>query len=134
MMQMKIHSVCMEVYPLRDYFLCPFGSANLTPKQRAFNKGMSSVWQCVEWVFCKVVQLFAFVDFKKNVKLFLQPMDRNCFLAHFFTNCHTCLCGSQTSAIGLNTRTLEEYLFPPSYLILSAKISNVSSSSSSAIE
>ena len=99
--------------PLREHLLCPFGAANLTPEQRAFNKDMSSVWQCVEWGFCKVVQLFVFVDFKKNVKLFLQPVDRYYFLAHFFTNCHTCLCGSQTSAFfGLNTPTLDEYLSP----------------------
>ena len=67
MMQMEVRFACMDdpAYPLKDHLLCPFGSANLTPDQRAFNKDTSSVRQCVEWGFGKVVQLFAFVDFKK---------------------------------------------------------------------
>ena len=112
-MQMEVRFACMDdpAYSLKDHLLCPFGSANLTPDQRAFNKDTSSVRQCVEWGFGKVVQLFAFVDFKKNVKLFLHPTDRYYFLAHFLTNCHTCLCGSQTSFFSrLNPPTLEEYL------------------------
>jgi hypothetical protein len=41
-----------------------------------FNKRMSSVCICVEWVFGKVLSLFAYLDFKKNKILYLQPVGK----------------------------------------------------------
>jgi hypothetical protein len=51
---------------------------------------------CVEWGFSKVVSLFAFMDFKKNQKLLLQPIEQILCVSVLLTNCHTCCYGSQT--------------------------------------
>ncbi|XP_038069925.1 uncharacterized protein LOC119739165 isoform X1 [Patiria miniata] len=98
-------------YPLRLQLQGPFKGANLTEDQRLFNKKMSSVRECVEWAFGKVVSLFAFVDFKKNQKLYLQSVGKTYKVAVLMTNCHTCLCGSQNSDyFGVRPPRLEEYL------------------------
>ena len=98
-------------YPLRPQLLAPFKGANLTEEQQEFNKQMSAVRVSVEWAYAKVVQLFAFVDFKKNLKLLLQPIATYYYVAVLLTNCHTCLRGNETSKLfGVNPPTLEEYL------------------------
>ena len=72
---------------------------------------MSNVRECVEWGFGKVSTLFAFTDFKKNLKVGLQPVDKYYSVATILTNCHTCFYGSQTSDyFGLESPTIEEYL------------------------
>ena len=45
----------------------------------------------VEWGFGKIVQLFAFVNFHKNQKLYLQPVGKYYRVATLLTNCHTCM-------------------------------------------
>ncbi|KAG5189475.1 hypothetical protein JKP88DRAFT_192806 [Tribonema minus] len=71
---------------------------------------MSKARICVEWGFGKVVQQFAFVDFKKNLKLYLQPIERIYAVAALLTKCHTCLYGSMTSEyFGIMSPTLQEY-------------------------
>ena len=98
-------------YPLKEYILCPFKGANLTPEEGQFNSQMSSVRECVEWGFGKIVQLWAFLDFKKNLKLLLQPVAKYYILGGLLTNCHTCVYGSQTSDyFDLAPPTLEDYL------------------------
>ena len=53
-------------YPISQHLLGPFKGINLTAQELEFNRQMSSVRQCVEWGFNKVIQLFAFLDFKKK--------------------------------------------------------------------
>lgn len=77
--------------------ISPFRGSNLTAAERDFNKAMSSVRVSVEWTFGKIAQLFAFLDFKKNLKLLLQPVGKYYLVGALLTNCHTCLYGSQTS-------------------------------------
>ena len=73
---------------------------------------MSSVRQCVEWEFEKVVRLWAFFDFGKNLKLFLSPVGKLYIVGVLLTNCHTCLRESETSEyFQLNPPSLEEYLY-----------------------
>ncbi|XP_023221108.1 protein ALP1-like [Centruroides sculpturatus] len=84
-------------YPLRQHLITPFRGASLTPEQQVFNSRMSSVRECVEWVFGKIIQKFAFLDLKKNLKLFLQPVGKLYIVGALLTNCHTCLYGSATS-------------------------------------
>ncbi|XP_023227133.1 protein ALP1-like isoform X2 [Centruroides sculpturatus] len=84
-------------YPLRQHLITPFRGASLTPEQQEFNSRMSSVRECVEWVFGKIVQTFPFLDLKKNCKLFLQPVGKLYIVGALLTNCHTCLYGSATS-------------------------------------
>ncbi len=97
-------------YQLHPNLTCPF-KGNLTQLQEQFNESMSSMRQCVEWGFCKVLQQFSFVDFKKNLKLHLQPIGMYYTIATLLTNCHTCLYRSQTSDyFGVAPPTLENYL------------------------
>src|SRR4051812_37404856 len=42
--------------------------------QEEFNRRMSLVRVSVEWCFGKVLQYFAFIDYKKNLKVFHQPV------------------------------------------------------------
>ena len=98
-------------YPLRPQLMVPFQGGVLTADQKAWNKKMSACRVSVEWGYAKVIQLFPFVDFKKNVKILLQPVGALYTIAALFTNCHTCLHGCETSNFfGMKPPTLEEYL------------------------
>ncbi|XP_065312485.1 uncharacterized protein [Dermacentor albipictus] len=100
-------------YPLRPLLLKPYGGVSITPEQCAFNKAMSSVRQAVEWGFGKIAGLFAFVDFKKNQKLYRQNVPRIYKASALLANCHTCLYGAQVSHyFGLDPPDLETYLTP----------------------
>ena len=83
----------------------------LTNKQKLFNKNMSSLRVSVEYGFGKILQLFAFNDYKKGNKLLLSPLKKQYIVSALFTNCHTCLRGSQVSDyFEINPPSLEEYL------------------------
>ena len=98
-------------YPLNQYLLCPYKGARITPEQDAFNRGMSCVREAIEWTFGKIVSIFAFVDFKKNQKLYLQPIGKYFLVASILTNCHTCFYGGQVASyFGMTPLTIEEYL------------------------
>ena len=61
-------------YPLSPYLLAPFGGATRTPAEAQFNKSMSVVRVTVEWAFGHTTGLFPIVDFRKNLKVLLQPV------------------------------------------------------------
>jgi nuclease HARBI1 len=44
------------------------------------------------------VSLFAFVDFRKNLKLHLQPIGMYYLVAAILVDCHTCFYGSQVAS------------------------------------
>jgi len=78
-----------------------------------FNSAMGYVRLSVEWSFGKVANTFAFIDFAKNMKALLQPVGKFYLLSVLFTNCHTCLYGSETSYFfNCPPPSLEEYLIP----------------------
>ena len=56
-------------YGLTRNILSPFRGVNLSTQEKEFNKAMSSVRVSVEWTFGKIVQYFAYLDFKKNQKI-----------------------------------------------------------------
>jgi hypothetical protein len=58
---------------------------------------MSKVRVWVEWAFGKLVQYFAFLDFKENLKILLQPIGKYYAVGVILTNCRTCIYGSVTS-------------------------------------
>ena len=99
-------------YPRNNPWLhVPFMGLHLPPQHALYNLRMSRVRQCVEWSFGKVCSLFAFVDFAKNQKLYLQPVASYWQIASLPTNCHSCLYGNQTAMyFGLPTPDLEVYL------------------------
>ena len=85
--------------------------AHLTAQQQDFNTAMSGVRISVEWLFGDVVRNFAFLDWKKNLKVWLQPVAKYYLVGALFTNCRACLYGNSTSAFfGLSTPNLGDYL------------------------
>ena len=98
-------------YGLTQNILAPFKGARITANEQAFNKKMSKVRISVEWGFGKIMQYFAYLDFKKNQKVLLQPVGKYYAVACVLINCNTCLYGSLTSKyFGLNPPSLETYL------------------------
>ena len=98
-------------YGLQTNILAPFKRNHLNAHQKAFNRNMSQVRVSVEWGFGKICQIFAYLDFKKNLKLFLQPVGKYYLVGTILINCHTCLYGSVTSSFfNLEPPPLEVYL------------------------
>ena len=98
-------------YGLTRNILAPYRGAQITDDRQEFNSKMSKLRVCVEWGFGKICWLFAFLDFKKNLKILLQPIGKYFLVATLLTNCHTCLYGSQTGKFfELDPPTLESYL------------------------
>lgn len=98
-------------YHVSEHILSPYEGAHLSPEEMAFNSTMSSYRIAVEWGFGKIAQQFAFLDFKKNLKLGLQPVGMYYIIGALLANCHTCLYGSQMgSLLGMEAPTLEDYL------------------------
>lgn len=75
----------------------PYKGAGLQPYKLQYNTDMSKMRQPVEWSFGKIGILFAFVDFEKNQKLYLQPVASYWQIGALLTNCHSCLYGNETS-------------------------------------
>lgn len=98
-------------YGISHNILAPFRGAQVTADQAIFNKNMSKVRISVEWSFGKICQYFAYLDFKKHLKILMQPVAKYYLVASVLINCHTCLYGSLTgSYFGLHPPTLETYL------------------------
>ena len=98
-------------YGLSRNILSLFRGVHLRPAENEFNKAMSSVRVSVEWAFGKILQYFAYLDFKKNQKVLLQPIGKFYLVGTILSNCHTCLYGSQTSTFfGVLPPSLETYL------------------------
>lgn len=98
-------------YGITQNIIAPFRQAHLTDDEQEFNTRMSRVRTCVEWGFGKICQNFAYLDFKKNLKILLQPVGKYYLVACILINCHTCLYGSQTTTyFSLEPPPLETYL------------------------
>ena len=107
-------SMCIygdSAYALRRYLVTPFKGANISQIQHNFNKNMASVRVAVEWGFAKMSQIFAFLAFHHNQKVFLQPIAKYWIVGAILCNCHTCLYRSQTSKyFNLQPPALHDYL------------------------
>ena len=98
-------------YGLSQNILSPYRGQHLTQAEHDFNRAMSAVRVSVEWTFGKVIQQFAYLDFRKNQKVLLQPVGKYYMVGALLTNCHTCLYGSQTTTFfDVPPPTLEVYL------------------------
>ena len=76
-------------YPHRPQLQGPFKGNNLTPLQKQYNKAMSEVRASVEWVFGDIVNYFAFMDFKKKLKVGLSAVGKMNIVCALLTNAHT---------------------------------------------
>lgn len=88
-----------QAYPLIPQLITPFRGQNLNPGQEDFNQAMSKVRQSVEYGFGKIEQYWAFTNYKKNLKLYLQPVGKYYIVATLLTNCHTCLYKSNVNTV-----------------------------------
>ena len=71
---------------------------------------MSSVRVSVEWVFGEIAEYFAFIDFKKNLKIALSEVGTMYIVCALLRNARTCLYGSSTSRfMEVDPPSLEEY-------------------------
>ena len=99
-----------SAYAIRSYLITPFKGGCLTQEQSDFNTNMSRLRQSVEWGFGKLTNLFAFIDFHKNLKVYLQPVGKYYLVAALLCNAHTCLYGSETGKyFNVNAPALEDY-------------------------
>jgi DDE superfamily endonuclease len=88
----------MGARPIQSLHYCRFLTRDyLSEEESEFNNRMSKVRVSVEWCFRKVILLFPFLYFKKNLKVYLQPVGKLYFVAVLLTNMHTCAYGSLTS-------------------------------------
>lgn len=101
-------------YGVQRFILSAFRQARLTETQQAFNARMSSVRECVEWKFAHLKMLFAFIDYKKSLKLRMGPIGKYVIVSMFLANCHTCYNGKNqiSEYFGVQPPPLEDYLIP----------------------
>ena len=82
----------------------------MTVDQEEFNSSMSKVREAVERVFSDIVTYFAFLDFKKNLKIGLSPVGVMYSVCALLRNACTCLYGSTTSTyFDVQPPTLDDY-------------------------
>eukprot|EP00033_Pygsuia_biforma_P007133 GCRY01008105.1.p1 GENE.GCRY01008105.1~~GCRY01008105.1.p1 ORF type:complete len:182 (+),score=4.36 GCRY01008105.1:505-1050(+) len=95
-----------------DAYMLAVSGSSLTPEQIECNKKMSKVREAVEWGYGQIVRLWAFLDFRKNLKLYLSPVATYYINGAFLTNVHTILNnGNQTSSFfSISPPSLDEYL------------------------
>jgi len=97
-------------YPVRQNLLGPFRRANVTPEQNAFNAAMSKVRIFVEWIFGDIINYFAFLDFKKNLKIGLSAVGKMYIVCALLHNARACLYGNITSKFfDVRPPTIYEY-------------------------
>ena len=84
-------------YPLRVHLQSPFQNPVLNPLQKEFNTRMSKVRVSVEWLFGDIANWFAFIDFKKNLKIGLSCVGKMYLICALLKNAKTCLYGCMTS-------------------------------------
>ena len=71
---------------------------------------MSKVRTAVEWVFVDILEYFAFVDFKKDLKVGLSAVGKMYVIFALLRNAHSCTYGSTTSPFfGVEPPSLESY-------------------------
>ncbi|OQV17649.1 hypothetical protein BV898_08273 [Hypsibius exemplaris] len=97
-------------YTLSDYLITPFRKATQR-NEIEFNQITARVRIAVGWSFGKVLQLYAYSDFSKNLKIDRQPVAKYYIVSTFLANLHTCIYQSQIrTKFGVVAPSLEEYL------------------------
>ena len=88
----------------------PFKDNNLRPLQKQCNKVLSEVRTSIEWVYGYIGNYFAFMDFKKNLKVELSTVGKMYIVCLLLANAHTCLYESMTSTFfDLDPPMIEDY-------------------------
>ena len=100
------------VYPLGIHLQPPFSNRELTPEMREFNKAMSAVRVSIEWMFDNIKKYFSFVDFKRQMKVYLSAIGKIYCVSALLQNAHTCLYENIVSqTFQLQPPTIYEYFW-----------------------
>lgn len=100
-------------YTVSGNLISSIRGAHVTDEQNRLNLLMSRLRVAVEWRFGEILRDFAFVDFRKNLKLYLQPVGKLYVVCALLSNCKCCLQGNSTSDLfRTEPPTLNEYLQP----------------------
>jgi nuclease HARBI1 len=100
-----------SAYPQCAWIMHGFINPPQNSAESLFNTLMSRARIAVEWAFKNVTQLWQFVDFRREMKIFKTPIGKFYINCCFLTNCHTCFYGNQTSEyFDAERLTLAEYL------------------------
>ena len=71
---------------------------------------MSEVRVSVEWIFGDIINYFKFLDFKKDLKIYLSAVEKIYIICSLLHNARAILYGSTTSNFfDINAPTIEEY-------------------------
>jgi hypothetical protein len=99
-------------YPNRGYLISGYKGENLSPEEMQFNMLMSKCRESVEWGFKELAVNWAFLDFHKNLKVFLSPVGKLFTVGALLTNFLTCLRrGNQISEyFNMQPPSIEEYI------------------------
>ncbi|OWZ21783.1 hypothetical protein PHMEG_0003613 [Phytophthora megakarya] len=99
-------------YGVRKFIISGFKKARLSTVEQLFNSRMSSVREAVEWKFKELKTLWAFIDFKKSLRVRLSPVGKYVAISMLLSNCHCCYYqGNQISSyFNLAPPSLESYL------------------------
>jgi hypothetical protein len=98
-------------YGLRPWLLSPYKGSNLSPEQLEFNRRMSRVRVTVEYGFQRIISICKFLDFKKNLKLYLQPIGKYYVIGALISNIHSIHYGNQTATyFEVDPPSLDRYL------------------------
>ena len=92
-------------YPMCDVLYKAIGDG------LAWDVMMNAMRTSVEWGYADIVNHFSFLDFFKNLKMFLQPIEEYWIVGGFLANLRCCLYGNQMSNYFDNPArpSLEEY-------------------------
>ena len=104
-----------SAYPTTNWTLSLFKrlpGQNLPPDRHAFNTTYSPMRTCVEWGYEKVVRHWAYIDYKKQMKIERVRMEAMWHVAFWLTNVITCIRRSNqiSEYFELLPPTAEEYL------------------------
>lgn len=83
---------------------------------------MSKVWIFVEWIFGDVINLFKFLDYKKNFKIGLSIIGKMYVVCVIICNVLICMYGNQILIFfGLDLLLVYDYFFQIVYFFFSMK-------------
>jgi hypothetical protein len=101
-----------SAYPNNNVMVSIFRGNNLPAAAEAFNRVMCPIRTCVEWGYAKIVRYWAFVDFKKQMKVQSGRIEAMWRIAAFLTNAVLCAKGyNQISKyFDLPPPTLDQFL------------------------
>jgi len=78
-----------SAYPANDVMISIYKGRQLPPASVAFNAVMCPIRTSVEWGYEKIVRYWAFLDFKKQMKIQRCALVTMWHLGVFLTNCLT---------------------------------------------